>query len=95
MGTNNKLKQRDSTNQQKSTQASLSVNERILKECHQLYMDPDNGLVEVCFINFVILNFRYSSKFEGYAARSSYMIGKSLESISCFDDEILIQMFII
>ena len=66
MGSNNKLKQRDSTNQQKSAQASLSVNERILKECHQLYMDPDNGLVEVCFMNFVILHLRNSRKSEKY-----------------------------
>ena len=42
----NKLKQRDSTNP-KSNPVSLNVNERILKECHQLYMDPENGLVEV------------------------------------------------
>lgn len=45
MGTN-KVKQRDVVNQ-KASNATLSVNERILKECHQLYMDPDNGLVEV------------------------------------------------
>ena len=44
----NKLKQRDSTNP-KSNPVSLNVNERILKECHQLYMDPENGLVEVNF----------------------------------------------
>ena len=44
----NKLKQRDSTNP-KANPVSLNVNERILKECHQLYMDPENGLVEVKF----------------------------------------------
>lgn len=44
MGT--KVKQRDVANQ-KASQATLTVNERILKECHQLYADPDNGLVEI------------------------------------------------
>ena len=42
-----KVKQRASANNivEKST---LSLNERILKECHQLYTDPDgNGLVEI------------------------------------------------
>jgi len=24
-------------------QATLSINERILKECHTLYIEPDNG----------------------------------------------------
>lgn len=28
-------------------QATTSVNERILKECHTLYMDPDHGLVAI------------------------------------------------
>lgn len=28
-------------------QATLSINERILKECHTLYIEPDNGNVEV------------------------------------------------
>ena len=41
-----KVKQRTVVNQ-KTSQATLTVNERILKECHQLYADPDNGLVEV------------------------------------------------
>ena len=41
-----KMKQRDVANQ-KASQATLSVNERILKECHNLYTDPDNGLIEV------------------------------------------------
>lgn len=41
-----KVKQRTVVNQ-KTSQATLSVNERILKECHQLYADPDNGLVEI------------------------------------------------
>ena len=26
--------------------ATTTVNERILKECHELYMDPDNGLIK-------------------------------------------------
>ena len=43
----NKLKQRDSTNPKSNPVSQLNVNERILKECHQLYMDPENGLVEV------------------------------------------------
>merc|ERR1712008_389978 len=41
-----KVKQRTVVNQ-KTSQATLTVNERILKECHQLYADPDNGLVEI------------------------------------------------
>jgi GTPase SAR1 family protein len=41
-----KMKQRDAVNQ-KASQATLSVNERILKECHQLYTDVENGLVEI------------------------------------------------
>ena len=44
MGT--KMKQRDVANQ-KASQATLSVNERILKECHHLYTEADNGLIEV------------------------------------------------
>jgi len=43
----NKLKQRDSTNPKSNPVSQLNVNERILKECHQLYMDPENGLVEI------------------------------------------------
>merc|ERR1712020_54214 len=43
----NKLKQRGSANQNSAQSATLTVNERILKECHQLYMDPENGLVEI------------------------------------------------
>ena len=39
-----KVKQREAANRPVD-QATLSVNERILKECHQLYTDPDNGLV--------------------------------------------------
>ena len=46
MGT--KMKQRDVANQ-KASQATLSVNERILKECHHLYTEADNGLIEVIF----------------------------------------------
>ena len=41
-----KVKQRDVANQ-KASQATLSVNERILKECHNLYTEADNGLIEV------------------------------------------------
>eukprot|EP00093_Oithona_nana_P015071 15071.XXX_797237_791838_1 [CDS] Oithona nana genome sequencing. len=44
MGT--KMKQRDVANQ-KASQATLSVNERILKECHHLYTEADNGLIEM------------------------------------------------
>jgi hypothetical protein len=47
-----KMKQRDAVNQ-KASQATLSVNERILKECHQLYTDVENGLVEVMFVIFL------------------------------------------
>ena len=47
MGT--KMKQRDVVNQ-KASQATLSVNERILKECHHLYTEADNGLIEVITI---------------------------------------------
>ena len=53
-----KVKQRTVVNQ-KTSQATLTVNERILKECHQLYADPDNGLVEVglsLFDNFYLDN---------------------------------------
>lgn len=28
-------------------QATLSVNERILKECHTLYTEPDNGISSI------------------------------------------------
>ena len=44
MGT--KVRQRDLANQ-KASSATLTVNERILKECHKLYADTDNGLVEI------------------------------------------------
>ena len=27
--------------------ATTTVNERILKECHSLYADPDNGLISI------------------------------------------------
>ena len=47
-----KVKQRTVVNQ-KTSQATLTVNERILKECHQLYADPDNGLVEVGLTKFI------------------------------------------
>ncbi|XP_074643160.1 uncharacterized protein LOC141900255 [Tubulanus polymorphus] len=40
-----KVKTRISANAADS--ASLSVNERILKECHTLYTDPDNGLIKI------------------------------------------------
>ena len=46
----NKLKQRDSANQKSAQSATLTVNERILKDCHQLYMDTENGLCEVSLI---------------------------------------------
>merc|ERR1712241_987519 len=36
-----KVRQRTSANT--ADQASLTVNERILKECHTLYTEPDNG----------------------------------------------------
>lgn len=39
-----KIRHREATNKQ-FEQASLTINERILKECHQLYTDPENGLV--------------------------------------------------
>ena len=39
-----KVRQREAANRPVD-QATLSVNERILKECHQLYTDPENGLV--------------------------------------------------
>ena len=51
MGT--KMKQRDVVNQ-KASQATLSVNERILKECHHLYTEADNGLIEVITITIHI-----------------------------------------
>ena len=37
-----KVRQRGATNLADS--ATLSVNERILKECHSLYTDSDNGM---------------------------------------------------
>ncbi|XP_077508885.1 uncharacterized protein LOC144120415 isoform X2 [Amblyomma americanum] len=40
-----RAKQRNATNSAES--ATLSVNERILRDCHALYVDPDNGLVKV------------------------------------------------
>jgi len=43
----NKLKQRGSANQNSAQSATLTVNERILKDCHQLYMDTENGLCEI------------------------------------------------
>jgi hypothetical protein len=42
-----KVRQREAANRPVE-QATLSVNERILKECHQLYTDPENGLVSRC-----------------------------------------------
>ena len=36
-----KVRQRASANT--ADQAALTVNERILKECHTLYTDPENG----------------------------------------------------
>ncbi|KAK2166263.1 hypothetical protein LSH36_40g08004 [Paralvinella palmiformis] len=40
-----KVRQRGAANPADS--ATLSANEKILKECHSLYTDPDNGLVEI------------------------------------------------
>uniref|UniRef100_A0A1E1XAZ3 Putative endocytosis/signaling protein ehd1 n=1 Tax=Amblyomma aureolatum TaxID=187763 RepID=A0A1E1XAZ3_9ACAR len=40
-----RAKQRNATNSAES--ATLSVNERILRDCHALYVDPDNGLVKI------------------------------------------------
>lgn len=36
-----KLKQRNSANP--TDAATLSINEKILKECHAVYTDPENG----------------------------------------------------
>ena len=43
---NGKVKQRASANNAVA-KSSQTINERILKECHQLYTDTDNGLVEI------------------------------------------------
>ncbi|XP_071551050.1 uncharacterized protein [Panulirus ornatus] len=40
-----KVKQRSTANTAEA--ATVSVNEKILKECHNLYTDPDNGLVAI------------------------------------------------
>lgn len=40
-----RAKQRNAANSADS--ATLSVNERILRDCHSLYVDPDNGLVKI------------------------------------------------
>ncbi|KAK7089751.1 hypothetical protein V1264_024447 [Littorina saxatilis] len=40
-----KVKPRSSANA--ADTATQSLNERILKECHQLYIDPENGLVKI------------------------------------------------
>ncbi|CAG5116181.1 unnamed protein product, partial [Candidula unifasciata] len=40
-----KVKSRSSANAADS--ATQSLNERILKECHSLYIDPENGLVKI------------------------------------------------
>ena len=48
-----KVKQRDVANQ-RASQATLSVNERILKECHNLYTEADNGLIEVSHTTLIL-----------------------------------------
>ncbi|ROT71653.1 hypothetical protein C7M84_010012 [Penaeus vannamei] len=40
-----KMKQRSAVNTAES--ATVSVNEKILRECHSLYTEPDNGLVAI------------------------------------------------
>ncbi|XP_075745236.1 uncharacterized protein LOC119177298 isoform X6 [Rhipicephalus microplus] len=40
-----RAKQRNAANSAES--ATLTVNERILRDCHMLYADPDNGLVKI------------------------------------------------
>ncbi|XP_069944512.1 uncharacterized protein [Cherax quadricarinatus] len=40
-----KVKQRNTANTAEA--ATVTVNEKILKECHNLYTDPDNGLVAI------------------------------------------------
>lgn len=40
-----RAKQRNAANSADS--ATLSVNERILRDCHSLYVDPENGLVKI------------------------------------------------
>ncbi|XP_037566857.1 uncharacterized protein LOC119446494 isoform X1 [Dermacentor silvarum] len=40
-----RAKQRNAANSAES--ATLTVNERILRDCHALYVDPDNGLVKI------------------------------------------------
>uniref|UniRef100_A0A224Z6R6 Protein containing P-loop NTPase and MMR-HSR1 domain n=1 Tax=Rhipicephalus zambeziensis TaxID=60191 RepID=A0A224Z6R6_9ACAR len=42
---NSRAKQRNAANSAES--ATLTVNERILRDCHMLYVDPDNGLVKI------------------------------------------------
>ena len=46
-----KVKQRTSANPTDSS--TLSVNEKILRECHNLYSDPDNGNF-FCFFLLII-----------------------------------------
>ena len=41
-------KQRVATNAAES--ATLTLNERILKECHDFYVDPKNGMAIFCFV---------------------------------------------
>lgn len=40
-----KIRQKAAANTAEST--TLTLNERILKECHTLYTDPDNGLIQI------------------------------------------------
>ena len=49
-----KVRQRVSANAADS--ASSTVNEKILKECHTLYTDPENGERTVPFISWLALN---------------------------------------
>lgn len=46
-----KVKQRSAANTSES--ATTSVNERILKRCHSLYTDQENGVCVLLFIYFV------------------------------------------
>lgn len=51
-----KVRQRGATNPVDS--ATLSVNERILKECHSLYTDPENGK-DCWMVNFINITFLF------------------------------------
>jgi len=50
-----KIRQRGSANTEKALNP-MNTNERILKDCHQLYTDPDNGLVQIASnLDFTLL----------------------------------------